>query len=399
MGKREQLRKALEDARAKLVAQGCEWNPETGNLLDIKPFEVAYQEAIEDTFPGCIWWELTNYWDIFNAMLEGINDKDMVDEIINHIDPEAFEEGFGCVNEDEDGDPILGEDAEEEPKAIGYYECEFGFDKPEKGTYSICIKGLRKPTPEEAEAFCRRDMANLGLVKCLAVDEIDHDNAVLSYDMDNEDNFPIFGEGAPEPKSIEEEDMEASARLNEGTSNFGVPDHFDLLVFYTYDEFMSIIEHSSEYPNEEDFTQDLGNGDFHVDYDAYEEAKEEYIEKCFEENKVCVLDEDEVERLEGRIEDFNDETRGIASHIEDEDKWDDADYLGDIKLAIEPGYYAAEYINIEHENYLDYLDKALADEQIDRIAKFLEDLRNEFGLTKLGVAWGTYCNSASFVIK
>lgn len=386
MNKIEQLRKELNNARDKLVAKGCKWDPDTGNLMDIKPFEIAYQAAIENVFPGCIWWELTNYWDIFDAMVQGVNDKDMIDEIIAHIDPDAFEDDFGCIEEDSDGDPILCKE-EAEPE-IKYYECEFELAEPEQGTYSICIKGARKPTAKEAESFCKKDMEILGLKKCVAVDEIDHKDAVLSYDMGNEANFPIFGINEPRLGSIEEEDAEASVKLNEGTSNFRSSDYFDLLVFYTYDEFMDIIKYDPEYPNEEQFTTDLGDGDFHVDYDAFEEAKEDFIEKAWDKNEICVLDEDQQERLQDKLDDFNSETKSIARELDE----DDAYNLEDIKLRIEPGYYSGSYIYIEHENYFEYISEKVAKEQEKRISDFLESLRNEFGLTKLGVAWGPASN-------
>ena len=75
---------------------------------------------------------------------------------------------------------------------MNYYECEFSLTSPDKGTYSICIKGERKPTPAEAEHFCSSDMAMLNLTKCVAVDELTHDEAFMFYDMSRESEFPIF---------------------------------------------------------------------------------------------------------------------------------------------------------------------------------------------------------------
>lgn len=76
---------------------------------------------------------------------------------------------------------------------VHYYECEFGYEKPEQGTYSICVKGLRKPTKKEAERFCASDMNLLGLTHCLAVDECSHEEAKAFYDMEQEERFPTFG--------------------------------------------------------------------------------------------------------------------------------------------------------------------------------------------------------------
>lgn len=75
-----------------------------------------------------------------------------------------------------------------------YYECEFTNTESEGwGTYSICIKGERMPTPSEAEAFCSKDIQALGANKCLSVMPLTYEEAHDgSYDMDREDSFPIF---------------------------------------------------------------------------------------------------------------------------------------------------------------------------------------------------------------
>jgi len=308
MSKIEELRKELNNARDRLIAKGWKWDGESGNLMDIKPFEIAYQEAIEKVFPDYIWWELTNYWDIFDAMMSGINDKDIIEEIINHIDPSAFEEEFGEIKEDEDGDPILGE-------------------------------------PQEHE-----------------IDE------------------------------LEKEDTKVIAKLTEGTSNFPVRSDFDLLVFYTFDEFSDMIRYSSDYPNEASFEDDNGN----VNYEAFENACQEFEDKMWEENEVCVLDDDDIERLKDKLDDFNLETKSISDRrwndeVGDE-TYDDLSNLEDIELKIEPGYYEAAYIDVDNENSIKYMSKEFGEEQSERIAKFLEELRKEFGLTKLGLAYGPASN-------
>ena len=66
--------------------------------------------------------------------------------------------------------------------------------------------------------------------------------------------------------------------------------------------------------------------------------------------------------------------------------------LEDVMLDIEPGYYEAAYINIEHEDDLDDLEDDFREQQIERFTKFFQELKEEFGLTPLGVAWGPASN-------
>lgn len=78
---------------------------------------------------------------------------------------------------------------------IKYYEVEMSSKtQPEEmGTYSICIKGLRKPTKKEAEEFIKKDLNSSGYDYVSFVNEIDLEEAKCFYDMENEANFPVFG--------------------------------------------------------------------------------------------------------------------------------------------------------------------------------------------------------------
>lgn len=366
MSKVEQLRKELTNARNRLVKQGWKWDGESGNLMDIKPFEIAYQEAIEKVFPDYIWWQLTNYWDIFDAMMSGINDEDIIEEIIAHIDPKVLDEAF---EENEMGAKI------ESGHTIEEYREKFG---------SLYDEG-------ELWDFSEEDFLDGAI-------EINPD---ITYWKIEVDGAPRYFETCEEcvESELEKEDDKVVAKLTEGTSNFPVHSDFDLLVFYTIDEFYNMIRYNSDYPNEEDFIQDLGEGDFHVDYEAYENACQEFEDKMWEENEVCVLDEDDVERLEGKLDDFNDETQRIADERydfdfegNDERTYNDLANLIDIKLSVQPGYYEAEYIDVDNEDSIKYMGEAFGAKQRERIANFLEELRKEFGLTKLGVAWGPASN-------
>ncbi len=189
-----------------------------------------------------------------------------------------------------------------------------------------------------------------------------------------------------------EELGESEEKLDEGTSNFRTPDYFPLLVFYTYDEFYYNMEHDSDYPDIDNFE----NEDGEVDYDAYDDARDTFEQDYWDKNEICVLDEDEQERLDNKLWEFNEETKRIADELDvDEDGYQSYGpniNLADVELKIEPGYYSGAYIDIDNEKSLDYCDDKVKEEQIKRINDFLEALRKEFGLTKLGVAWGPASN-------
>lgn len=70
-----------------------------------------------------------------------------------------------------------------------YFEIDFG-----EGTDNdrICIRGLRKPTIDEASEFCRAEEKMFGQ-KVTMVTEISLEEAKAFYNMDNMARFPIFG--------------------------------------------------------------------------------------------------------------------------------------------------------------------------------------------------------------
>ena len=193
-------------------------------------------------------------------------------------------------------------------------------------------------------------------------------------------------------RECKEELGEPKEKIDEGTSNFRTPDNFPLLVFYTYDEFYYNMEHDSDYPDIDNFENEDGD----IDYDAYDEAVEEFEQKYWDNNKVCVLDEDEQERLENRLYEFNEESKRIAIDADvDADGYQSYGNnlnLEDIELNIESGYYSGAYINVEHEDLFESLDEEFKKQQIERFNKFFEELKKEFHLTELGVAWGPASN-------
>ena len=75
-----------------------------------------------------------------------------------------------------------------------YYEVEFGNWKNLEDLYSICIVGIRKPTLKEAEEFCKKDMVSMGYEYVNDVEEISGEEAHKFFDMENENDYPVFGQ-------------------------------------------------------------------------------------------------------------------------------------------------------------------------------------------------------------
>ena len=76
-----------------------------------------------------------------------------------------------------------------------YYEVFFGnFDENNNliDETSICIIGTRKPTIEEANEFCKKDLDLMGYEKVFKVNEIDKEYAYNFFYMELEDTYPIF---------------------------------------------------------------------------------------------------------------------------------------------------------------------------------------------------------------
>ena len=58
--------------------------------------------------------------------------------------------------------------------------------------YSICIKGIRKPTIEEAENFLTEQEKHGRFIEEVRAD-LDEEYARESFDCSNIDNWPVFG--------------------------------------------------------------------------------------------------------------------------------------------------------------------------------------------------------------
>ena len=211
----------------------------------------------------------------------------------------------------------------------------------------------------------------------LSKDDLD-DEAICDYLNQQERKHELSKEHSRKHKN-------ESVDLDEGTSNFGRgPDNFPLLVFYTIDEFYYNMHNHPDYPQEEEFEEEDENGHFYIDWDKFEDAKDEFEQKYWDEHDdICVLDEDEQERLEDKLDDFNYESKRLADNLYDEEKPDDYYALKDIILKIEPGYYEAAYIDVDGEEEFQYMSEEVRNSQLERFSKFFNEIKKEFGLTKL----------------
>jgi hypothetical protein len=75
-----------------------------------------------------------------------------------------------------------------------YFEARIG-DGPEESVNDIwmCIRGVRKPSIQEAEQFLADDIAKYG-GHVLGVYPIDQRDADGSYDFSYEEQWPVFGQ-------------------------------------------------------------------------------------------------------------------------------------------------------------------------------------------------------------
>lgn len=347
MGKLDLLRKELEKAKEELHNKGYHFDGHANSyqeLMNAKPFEIAYQDVIEKIWPDDAWWQVTNYWDIFDAMMSGISDEEIIDEIIKHV-------GEDYVNESK-CDDVCGSCVERGHTMKEYLE-KFGEDYENGKLWD----------------FDKKDFEE-GLVE-------NRNDIVYWYMKDLNEDWRYF-------ETNVKHELKEEKKLDEGTSNFGAgPENFPLLVFYTIDEVFNMMDYADDRPKESDFEDEDGN----VDEDAYESAREDWEQKFWDNLSVCVLDEDEQERLEDMLYDFNKESERMA--------WD-ADYseeegqmygpnlnLEDVKVKVEPGYYEAAYIEVEHEDYLDDLEGDFRIKQLERFDELFKKLEEEFGLTEL----------------
>ena len=372
MNKLELLKQKLEQARKELNEKGYSYSPEMyskggyNELMKVKPFEIAYQGVIEEIWPDEAWWKVLNYWDIFDAMaFEGLDDGQVIDEIIKHVDNAFLEESCKI----DEGDSSFKEIETkcgckiEDGHTVSEYMKKYGDEYENGELWDYSLEDFKSGAVEPQK----------GLVYWLVKDR---DGELRVFETAEECN----------------ECSEGCKSLKEGTSNFGWLRNFPLLVFYTYDEIMDRCRYDSDYPTLEEFTTDKGNGDFHVDYDAYYEACDKFEQDYWDKIDTAVLDEDQVEQLEDAIYDFNKETESIANDLYDANNEDDYYVLKDIKLKVEPGYYEAAYIDVDDEKEFNYLSDKVKEEQLKRFHEFFDKLKSEHRLSHYEVAWGPASN-------
>ena len=102
----ENLKQQLVDVKNDLEKKGYKLGEE-GEFMDLVPamkqYEYAFQDAIENVWPDKAWWQMTNYWDIFQeSIMAGKTADEVIEDIINHIVVEdTVEENLTEENNDE----------------------------------------------------------------------------------------------------------------------------------------------------------------------------------------------------------------------------------------------------------------------------------------------------------
>lgn len=80
-------------------------------------------------------------------------------------------------------------------KELRYFECMFAKGTKENYTedgFSICIIGYDEPTPEDATDFCSLDLKTFKYDFVSNVFEKTKDEAGEEFNLENEENFPVF---------------------------------------------------------------------------------------------------------------------------------------------------------------------------------------------------------------
>lgn len=155
--------------------------------------------------------------------------------------------------------------------------------------------------------------------------------------------------------------------LTEGTSNFWSMKGLPLLVFYTMDEALQL---SDEYVGQE-LSDPKYDG---MDEDQLEEIRDDLDEKFWDELEVCVLDEEELSRLQKDIEEHNDAMLDKYNY-----EAEDGEALDPEKVELKPGYYSAAQMYCNDR----YCDEQEFNDHLD----FFEEMKNKYALTELEVAY------------
>ena len=180
------------------------------------------------------------------------------------------------------------------------------------------------------------------------------------------------------------------SKLLEGTSNFGSLTNFPLLVYISLDDFEDSLDYVDGCPKMEDFDNE----------DDYYEARDKFFEDYYNAHykDVALLTDEDIANLEADIDEFNSETKDTCSDM-DEDKYYDNSDLEDVKVKLEPGYYEGVQVDVEHEEYLEYLDEDIKKEQLARFNKFFDEIKDKYGLTSLEVSYRASNGETGYKIK
>jgi len=176
----------------------------------------------------------------------------------------------------------------------------------------------------------------------------------------------------------DDEEHVGESSLTEGASNFhgdGGAEWLPLLVFMSDEEVWDKIKYYAE-------QEYVG----HEDEQDWDEFLQEFADEHYDEYSqgVCVLDDDEIKALEEKIDEFNYEIHRQGESITGTEEYDDGDILKNSETEIKGGYYEGYQIFTEFQ-YKD--DENLSEELRKPFQDFYAEIKKEFGLTELSVAY------------
>lgn len=90
---------------------------------------------------------------------------------------------------------ISGGAREENRSLLRYYEVSCNLDPESAGGFfdqTVCIKGARKPSCEEAAVFLR-SLIDSERLEVSSIREISRAEAMAGFDLDRENEWPVFG--------------------------------------------------------------------------------------------------------------------------------------------------------------------------------------------------------------
>lgn len=99
-----EVKDELEEKGKFLGAKASNTDELMDALPSMKEYEYRFQNVIEDIWPDKAWWQMTNYWDIFqDSIMSGKTADEVIEDIMNHI----------VIEEEVEDEPIKDESLEE----------------------------------------------------------------------------------------------------------------------------------------------------------------------------------------------------------------------------------------------------------------------------------------------